>query len=62
MQRMRKQIRYDIRKAEEKLTVDHDLAIDEFCHFYNVCTQANNKLWWSKRYARQADALKIRNL
>jgi lipid II:glycine glycyltransferase (peptidoglycan interpeptide bridge formation enzyme) len=60
MQRMRKQIRYDIRKAEQTLSVRLDLGIDEFCHFYNVCTQANNKIWWSRRFARQADNLKIR--
>ncbi len=57
---MRKQIRYDIRKAEQALTVHHDLDIDAFCHFYNVCTQANNKVWWSQRFARQADTLKKR--
>jgi hypothetical protein len=60
MQGMRKQIRYDIRKAQQALTVDFDLGIDEFCHFFNACTQANNKQWWSKRFMRQADAMKIR--
>ncbi len=60
LQRMRKQVRYDIRKAEKMLSVDLDLGIDEFCHFFNVCTQANNKQWWSKRFVRRADAIKIR--
>jgi hypothetical protein len=60
MQGIRKQIRYDIRKAEQMLSVQLDLGIDEFCHFFNACTQANNKVWWSRRFARQADALKIR--
>jgi hypothetical protein len=60
MQGMRKQIRYDIRKAERRLSVQTDLGIDAFCHFFNVCTQANNHLWWSRRFTRQADALKIR--
>lgn len=57
---MRKQIRYDIRKAEQALKIQHDLGIDEFCRFFNACTQANNKQWWSQRFARQADALKFR--
>ena len=60
MQEMRKQIRYDIRRAEQTLSVQLDLGIDEFCHFFNACTQANNKVWWSQRYARRADALKMR--
>jgi lipid II:glycine glycyltransferase (peptidoglycan interpeptide bridge formation enzyme) len=59
-QGMRKQIRYDIRKAEQALSVQLNLGIDEFCHFFNVCTQANNNVWWSQRFARQADALKTR--
>ena len=60
MQRMRKQVRYDIRKAEQRLSVHLDLGIDEFSHFFNACTQANNKQWWSKRFVRHADALKFR--
>jgi hypothetical protein len=60
LQAMRKQIRYDIRKAEQRLAVQTDLGIDTFCHFFNACTQANNHLWWSRRFTRQADALKIR--
>ncbi len=60
LQRMRKQVRYDIRKAEQRLSIHRDLKIDEFCHFFNACTQANNKQWWSKRYIRQADTLKHR--
>jgi hypothetical protein len=60
MQRMRKQVRYDIRKAEQSLSIHHDLEIDEFCHFFNACTQANNKQYWSKRFAREADALKLK--
>jgi hypothetical protein len=60
MQGLRKQIRYDIRKAEQRLSVQKDLGIIEFCHFFNACTQANNHLWWSRRFTRQADALKIR--
>jgi len=60
MQRMRKQVRYDIRKAEQRLSVDRDLGIDEFCQFFNAHTQANNQQWWSKRFIRQSDALKFR--
>ncbi len=60
MQGIRARIRSDIRKAERGLNVDHDLAIDEFCRFFNAYTQANHKVWWSQRHIRQADALKIR--
>ena len=60
MQGMRKQIRYDIRKAEQMLAVDTRLGIDEFCHFFNVCTQANNKQYWSPRFKREANAIKHR--
>ena len=60
MQGMRKQVRYDIRRAEQRLSVQWDLGIAEFCHFFNACTQANNHLWWSQRFTRQADALKTR--
>jgi hypothetical protein len=57
---MRKQIRYDVRKAEQMLTVQTDLGIDEFCHFYNACTRANNKQYWSQRFIKRIDALKTR--
>jgi hypothetical protein len=60
MQGMRKQIRYDIRKAEQMLAVDTNLGIDEFCHFFNACTQANNKQYWSPRFKKAANAVKIR--
>jgi hypothetical protein len=60
MRGIRKRIREDIRKAERTFELDPDLGIDEFCQFYNVCTQANNGQWWSRRYTRQADAVKKR--
>lgn len=60
MEHMRKQIRYDIRKAEQSLSIQLNLGIDEFCHFFNACTQANNNVWWSQRFAKQADTLKFR--
>lgn len=60
MQGIRPRIRSAIRKAERTLTVQTDLGIEEFCRFYNACTQANNSVRWSPRYARQADAVKTR--
>lgn len=60
MQGMRKQIRYDIRRAEQMLSVDSNLGIDEFCNFFNACTQANNKQFWSPRFKKQANAIKTR--
>jgi Acetyltransferase (GNAT) domain len=60
MHGIRRRIRDDIRKAERLFHLDPGLGIDEFCRFYNLWTQTNNGQWWSQRYARQADAVKIR--
>jgi hypothetical protein len=59
-QGMRKQIRYDIRRAEKMFVVDRSLGIEEFCRFFNACVKNNHNTWWSKAFERRADAVKIR--
>jgi hypothetical protein len=59
-QGFRQAIRRAVRKAEKTFTVHHDLAIDEFCAFYNASIEANHEAHWSKSFVRRANQIKFR--
>jgi hypothetical protein len=56
---MRSKLRQDVRNAQKKFSVHHDLGIDEFCRFYNANAKSNHNLWWSKAYEARASRIKL---
>lgn len=57
---MRSATRRLVRIGERTLTVDRDLAIDEFCAFYNRSVRENYGVRWSKARMQHETKLRIR--
>ncbi|MGP8027103.1 MAG: GNAT family N-acetyltransferase [Acidocella sp.] len=57
---IRRQHRFEIKSAQKKFSIQHDLGIDQFCHFFNANLKADRKIWSTNAAEKHINQVKIR--